>query len=91
MNGIESSGENFRFSVYPNPADTYLHIDLDQYESPIEQIVVTDMLGQVVYSRQTEQAVPFKTTIDVSAWNKGCYQISLYSAGRIFHKIFIHQ
>jgi hypothetical protein len=91
LNGIENTIENLRFSVYPNPAESYLHIDLDQYESPIEQIVVTDMIGQIVYSKQTEPGIPFKTIIDVSAWNKGCYQISLYSAGRIFHKIFIHQ
>jgi hypothetical protein len=91
LNDIQTDFENIRFSVYPIPANNNLTLLFESNGIPVEQLVITDMLGQLIYSGNTDRNVPFKTTIDVSAWKKGCYQVSLYTKYKLYHKLIILQ
>lgn len=68
-----STNEMENTSVYPNPADNNLNIQLP---SSIEtaEVVITDALGRQVYASTLNAAVK---TIDVSKLNKGMYFVTI--------------
>ncbi|MFA6484033.1 MAG: BACON domain-containing carbohydrate-binding protein, partial [Bacteroidales bacterium] len=89
LNSVQTDLESYRFSVFPNPASTNLTLLFEGNGVPADHLVITDMLGQVVFSGSTDRSMPFRTTIDISSWTKGCYQISLYTKHNLYHKLVI--
>jgi hypothetical protein len=89
LNGIQTHVENFSFTVYPNPANSQITVATENSSIPVEQVVFTDMLGQVVYSGGMDRNTPLRATIDVSSWTRGCYQISLRTEKHYYHKLII--
>lgn len=83
--------EEMILSVYPNPAMDDLTIFLDRSGSSEGRLVITDMLGRVMFSANSRGISPFKTHIDVSHWTRGCYQVSMDTGTQYLRKLVILQ
>ncbi len=60
-------------NIYPNPADTYLHIEVDNAASADCSLMVYDLQGRVLYGG------PVQTGLDVSCYPQGVYLLRLYN------------
>ena len=83
--------EEMSLKVYPNPAMNDLTILLDRSVSWEGRLVITDMLGRVMFSARSKGVGPFKTHIDVSHWTRGCYQVSMDAGTQYLRKLVILQ
>jgi len=59
-----------KYNIYPNPATTSLTISANQ----INQITISNLLGQTIYSRQYNSP---KVQIDVSTLPSGLYFVKV--------------
>lgn len=66
--------QNIGFSIYPNPTNDYITIDLNGTSSSY-QVAIFDMLGKNVYSTEIEGT----KQIDVSSLAAGAYFVKLNS------------
>jgi hypothetical protein len=71
--GIGDNELNSFWSIYPNPSDQYITINLNKFtgENTIQFVTTT---GQVVRALRTSDAI---STIDVSTFAKGVYLVTL--------------
>ena len=70
--------------IYPNPADSYITIELDSYDYQDVKIMIINQLGQPVDLHTTST---FSTTnIDVSNYPTGLYQVSVATDKDIVNK-----
>lgn len=89
LNAIENHTEHIHFSVFPVPADHTVTILYESDGIHLEKLLITDILGQMIYSDIPDQNLQFTKTINVTNWSKGCYNISLYTRFKLFHKLII--
>lgn len=76
-----------RIRVYPNPAEQYINIDLDDFKG--EQITIHNMYGQKVREVQVEQGIRQKM-LSVNQLTTGLYTITIRTEeGVISRQIFI--
>jgi len=75
VNSVLSEKSN-DITVYPNPMDDILSIDLPAITTEELTIVVTDYLGRKVYSRNTN-ALSNKLELNLSSLLSGVYNISI--------------
>ena len=68
----------FEFVVSPNPASSYLTIQAQNQRA--ESIVITNVLGQVVYSENDCDLN--NKTINLEAFENGTYFIGIISEGK---------
>lgn len=69
-----SSMNQYNFSVYPNPANNYLQLQLGNTLTQ-GQIQIFDMLGKVVLKQEIKNSLQNK--IDISTFNPGQYVIQI--------------
>ncbi len=72
---LNVSNKNSGFQTYPNPAQEYLYIRVDQ--SSTFKLTITDLRGVVVYSKSYDGVSLEK--VDVSNLEKGVYLLSVQS------------
>ena len=77
-NGINNINQS-QFNLYPNPTDGIFVIELD--ENSKYDLTVNNVLGQIVYSASINE---MKTTIDLSAFDKGVYTVELKDENKIY-------
>ncbi len=66
------------FSIYPNPIDNLVNLNINSNKSEFATILITDLYGRIVSSNKIELRKGFQTNkINVSYLNAGLYQISL--------------
>ena len=63
-------------SVYPNPAQNFVNIDLGEIDKP-EQVVVSDLLGRVVYNQVGRNADSQILRIETAGFQSGVYLIQI--------------
>ena len=68
------------FTIYPNPAEYELTVEIPGTVAVGTQLVITDILGKVVYRQTVEQN---SSTIDLSNFDKGNYFVRLEREGNI--------
>ncbi len=79
--GVEEINTGGSVSVYPNPANGLIHIDL--LEAVKDYIVrITNQLGQVVY--QQDHIKDNNTTVNLSGQATGIYFIQIMSAEKMY-------
>lgn len=61
--------------LYPNPSATYLSLSTSL--AKIEQVIITDVLGQV------KMTLPYDNQIDIAALPKGMYWLQLVQKGKL--------
>jgi len=74
--GLDRDGVEHNVDVYPNPADKYLTIDMDQENTNVTLKVVNTM-GQPVLIEELDKLD--KTRLDISSFNPGMYLIVIRS------------
>jgi hypothetical protein len=84
-----TNAEIIPISVYPNPVNTTLTIDLDKEYFDLN-ISIFNTLGEVVYSKTT-QNISNKISIDMSKLASGIYFITFDIDGNIFVKKVIKE
>lgn len=77
--------ESENVSIYPNPANTFINIEVRESRS-IDFLVVKDLSGKVVLSQQ-----PKSNSINVENFSSGIYIIEIVSGNDKIQKKFIKQ
>lgn len=74
-----------KLSVYPNPTQGQLHIDLRDVDTENNKVVVYDMQGKAVFEEQFDKPSSFllSYSIDLSQYQKGMYQVMLHAGDEI--------
>ncbi len=75
---LQDIDNTLEFSLSPNPASTYLLIDSP--EAKAESIIITNVLGQVVYSEGNCELGGKR--IDVAGFENGTYFVNIISEGK---------
>jgi hypothetical protein len=68
--GINYVNNISKIHIYPNPTSDLLHLSYSLITQPPPQFILTDILGQEVYS---SSITPSETTHDISKLSKGIY------------------
>lgn len=87
--GIEDIKTNAQISLYPNPANDFVTIDLHEFTNRIHQIALCDVLGRQIYM---ERVAGFEKTITIPLTDasNGVYWVQIYSEkGIITRKLMV--
>ncbi|MCX6246314.1 MAG: T9SS type A sorting domain-containing protein [Bacteroidetes bacterium] len=89
--GISENNMETGISIYPNPAEDLLNIDIRGGEKQIE-LHLLDVRGQIVY-REPMENIPagHEYKIDVSLYSRGIYFIEMISSKQVLIKKIILQ
>jgi hypothetical protein len=74
IDDIETTGS---FSVYPNPANNYINLDLSGFKSAAEIIQIADIQGKVVWSEKAKNTL--RQTIYLNQLSTGEYFLLITS------------
>lgn len=73
--GIKEVEEDILFSIYPNPSDGKIYLEMSNGMTFNHQLVVTDILGNVVENIMLRNTIE---ELDLSKEPSGCYFLSFY-------------
>jgi hypothetical protein len=86
--GIAVVNANDKLSVYPNPSNGVVNINLKNTNSSTVAVSVSNVLGQEIFSANTSQS---NLTIDLSGKQTGIYYISIKTAeGIATQRLFLN-
>ncbi len=80
---VEVSTDKY-VSVYPNPANKVLNIDIEKAKNAM--IEITDGSGRLIFSDKVTSKKCHKT-IDVSAWSSGIYYVGIVMNGQPYQPV----
>jgi hypothetical protein len=86
--GIADQPANGNLSVYPNPVSGFVTVK-ETFATPVTaQIIVTNVLGETVYTRSVAGAKELNETINMAGFTNGVYFISITTpSGRSVRKL----
>ena len=67
-------------AVYPNPTSGFVHLTSDLFVSGVEEIVVQNTIGQVVYSTLSAEVRSNSTQLDLTSLEGGVYFVTVRTA-----------
>ena len=75
----KSQNENVTFTVYPNPADTYIDITFELVDVNAVDVSIYDATGALVYESKNQKVVNavLQHTVNVSSFASGNYVVQL--------------
>jgi len=83
----ETIGLKNAISLYPNPANHFLNLNLPEVQNfQIRSIIISNMLGQIVYNDNYKNP-----NIDISTLQTGLYQLTLKTDKGDWNGKFIKQ
>ena len=85
ISGIENEESDALILMYPNPADEFVTIDLQQYVGEINQIEVCDAIGNQLYSEKVAQN-NLTVKLPLTGFSSGIYLIRMYADKEIITK-----
>lgn len=75
------------FSVYPNPSQGIIHVDLDNYATePGSSIKICNSLGDILYSETMESMNRNNNMIDLKSKPQGVYLVSIQTKKNVYTK-----
>jgi hypothetical protein len=86
-NGIDVLSIN-GLSLYPNPTQDILYVGHDILKGQFNQLVISDLTGRVIFQ---SPAFGRQSNIDVSAFARGVYVVSLLNDAGNISKRFIKE
>ncbi len=85
ITAINDSPTNISFTIYPNPSNNIINIDLGTNDLNNAKIQVVDLLGNII---TTEQINSSKTTLNIHKYSPGIYLVKFYNnIGRKIYKV----
>ncbi|MCE7996902.1 MAG: T9SS type A sorting domain-containing protein, partial [Roseivirga sp.] len=81
---LQSTGTTEEISVYPNPANEILTLDLSELSAEAVDIYMYDAAGLPVFRQEAYKKKTLK--VDVSDYNSGLYIVQLYDGHKIIRK-----
>jgi len=85
--GIDVSVTANKFDVYPNPASSFVNVQLNDPYLGNTELVIIDMKGRVIKNNNIQKKLPvFQYTMDVSDMQKGLYYVRIYVGGDTYTK-----
>lgn len=88
ITGIENSGKQDQFSIYPNPTQDYIVLEFNNSKENLE-IILLDINGKTLIRRQYTKKQRIK--LDLSLLAKGMYFIQLNTAKNQYNELIIKQ
>ena len=76
LNDLSILGE---LSVFPNPTDGMVTLQIETEQSTQANIQIISMRGEVIYERQNINTLGFNEQFDLSSYSKGIYYLRLIS------------
>ena len=75
----KSQNENVTFTVYPNPADTYIDITFELVDVNAVDVLIYDATGALVYESKNQKVVNavLQHTVNVSSFASGNYVVQV--------------
>ncbi|WP_291116551.1 T9SS-dependent choice-of-anchor J family protein [Flavobacterium sp. UBA6135] len=67
--------EPFSVAIYPNPSNQFVYIKLDRTTDALKSIVVFDVLGKQIVSKESLHT--FESTLDIGHLNAGTYILEI--------------
>jgi hypothetical protein len=81
--GIENNNDDASILIYPNPAENYLNLDINDHANEQALIEIFNLQGQKLYSNVAgNMPENFHTSIDISRFAKGVYMIRVQMGGK---------
>lgn len=89
--GLSEYASGIRSTVYPNPANTLLHISATFTSAEAAKISLTDAVGKMVWTSQaTGSSMNYTGEVDVRGLSDGVYLLSIEAGGmRKTQRVFI--
>ncbi len=69
--------------LYPNPAKNDVNIQFDNSVQKMEQLKISNIMGQTVYEKDISSSTNINQTVDVSSFAKGAYFVHLKGKNKI--------
>lgn len=83
----DGRNQDVRLKVYPNPASDLLNVEVSLNNATQATIIIENMLGQVVYSQQTNKPI---NSINTSLFETGVYFVKVNTGkGVVVEKIIV--
>ena len=89
--GIEENELALNFTLYPNPVQNELNINVQSAQNGMSQVRVLDAIGQVIYSQSVVITNQSLITIDTQNWVNGVYSLEIRLNETAQHGLFIKQ
>ena len=77
--GINNINNKFLINIYPNPAKNVLNIEFNSDKKQNVIIELINITGKTVVKKSIKNIVNYKSSIDVSNFNKGFYYLKIYN------------
>lgn len=88
INITVNNGKSTIASIYPNPANSVLHIDFSMLNAENQVIEITDVIGNTVFSRQVKLQKGYNSVpLDITALSKGNYFLRM----KLGNEITVHK
>jgi len=84
VSSIEENVFEGNISLYPNPTNGILNLDMMGVSPSEYQITITNILGEVIYSVSRNISGIFNDVIDLSAFGKGTYIVQIENDESVF-------
>ena len=70
------------FTIFPNPANSEVWIDLKAFEGRTLDIILSDIAGKVIHTEKVEKATAVPHRLDLSGVESGAYFITIQTSGK---------
>jgi len=84
VSSIEENIFEGKISVYPNPTNGILNLDMMGVTPSEYQIKITNILGEIIYVSTKNISGIYNDVIDLSSFSKGTYVIHIKNKESIF-------
>jgi photosystem II stability/assembly factor-like uncharacterized protein/PKD repeat protein len=74
---VEEAVTKPNITLYPNPAEEYIHLSLQQNNGDIISLSIVDMTGRAVYTEQFSRAERIEKRLNLESIASGTYQVVL--------------
>jgi hypothetical protein len=79
MVGIEENNLSLAFDVFPNPANTYIYLNINNTQEATYELEIINLLGEKIISRKISNT---QNTIDVEQLSNGVYFVCLIAKSK---------
>lgn len=87
--GVEAFETLSNFTIYPNPANDALNLNLEFATQSDVVISIFNAQGQMIYSTNADHITEYTESIDVSGFSNGVYMVQIADGNKVTTKNFV--